>query len=89
MDPVKLCLLGQKVTALLHEGANGKPQTVGETEVVFQVVRVGVARVRVLPFVGCKPRINISHKYVELLSCSDPIREESCLVFIDFYLDDK
>lgn len=89
MDPVKLCLLGQKVTALLHEGANGKPQTVGETEVIFQVVRIGVARVRVLPFVGCKPRINISHKYVEVLPCTDPLCKESYLVFIDFYLNNK
>lgn len=78
---MKLCLLGQKVTALLHEGANGKPQTVGETEVVFQVVRVGVARVRVLPFVGCKPRINISHKYVEVLSSTDPLFKETSNLF--------
>lgn len=48
-------LLGQEVTALLHKWADGKPHAVEEGELVLQVIRVGVARVRVLPFIRREP----------------------------------
>ena len=48
-------LLGQEVAALLHEWADGKPHAVQEGELVLQVIRVRVTRVRVLPFIRREP----------------------------------
>lgn len=52
-------LLWQEVTALLHEGADGKPHAVQEGELVLQVAWVWVARVWVLPFVRREPATQI------------------------------
>jgi len=40
---------------LLHQRADGKPEAVGERELVVDVVGVGVARVRVVPLVRTEP----------------------------------
>jgi hypothetical protein len=52
---VHVHLLGQEVAALLHEWADGKPHAVQEGELVLQVIRVRVTRVRVLPFIRREP----------------------------------
>ena len=40
---------------LLHKCSDSKPDTVYQSEVVFDHVRVWVAGVRVVPLVGCEP----------------------------------
>lgn len=44
---------------LLHKRSNSKPDTVYQSEVVFDHVRVWVAGVRVVPLVGCEPESEI------------------------------
>lgn len=44
-----------EASTLLHESPNSKPETIEQREIVFHHVRVWVARMWVVPFVGAKP----------------------------------
>lgn len=44
-----------EASTLLHESSNSKPETIEQGEIVFHYIRVGIARVGVIPLVGTKP----------------------------------
>lgn len=43
-------LLGKYIRSLLHEGADGEPHGVFQVEIIFQFLRIRVARMRIVPF---------------------------------------
>lgn len=48
-------LLGKYIGSLLHEGADSEPHGVFQVEIIFQFLRIRVARMRIVPFAWRHP----------------------------------
>ena len=56
------CCHRSNVGPLLHDRPHCKPKTVGQAELIFQLIRINVARIRVVPFIGTQSCQNEQHK---------------------------
>ncbi|CAB0012694.1 unnamed protein product, partial [Nesidiocoris tenuis] len=51
----ELSLLGQEIAALLHQRPDGEPHAVQKGELIFEVVRIWIARMGILPLIWSEP----------------------------------